>query len=550
MNNAVRGEYGDYEHSSESEGLVDGLILVVALGATIIIGGTIASRLRIAPPLVLLILGAVLGFVPFLGHVALPPELVLLLFLPALLYWESINTSLREIRNNLRVILLLAVGLVFATTAVIAVVGHAFGLTWPVAIALGAILAPTDATAVAAVVGRRLPRRAGTILRAESLVNDGTALVLYASAVSAAVAGKPVVLGETVLRFFASYGFGILIGALAGFVVVGIRMFLTERLLANTLSVLTPFLAYLPAELLGVSGVVAVVTCGLVLSQRGPKLITASMRSQSFGFWQLTTFMLNGSLFVLIGLELHRVIENIGSEWARALALGVVATAAVIITRLAWSNGTTYLIRAIDRRPQQRARRAGFRQRFPIAWAGFRGAVSLAAALALPTSTASGAPLPGRDVVIAVTFVVILLTLIVLGLTLPAIVRWARLSVDPAELDEELLAEQVILGAALEALPEVASSLSAPAEACEAVRRDYEERLNRIHREEGDPSLAHVDETKTDQESALRLGLLPTKRSALFRLRDSRRIDDMVHRRVLARIDLEELRLTDAPGDD
>ncbi|MCU1585044.1 MAG: Na+/H+ antiporter [Microbacteriaceae bacterium] len=528
---------------------MDGLILVVALGAAIIVGGTIASRLRIPPPLVLLILGAGLGFVPFFGHVTLPPELVLLLFLPGLLYWESINTSLREIRNNLRVILLLAVGLVFATTAVIAVIGHAFGLTWPVAIALGAILAPTDATAVAAVVGH-LPRRAGTILRAESLVNDGTALVLYASAVTAAVSGKPVVLGETVLRFLASYGVGILIGALAGFIVVGIRKFLKERLLANTLSVLTPFLAYLPAESLGVSGVVAVVTCGLVLSQRGPQLITASMRSQSFGFWQLTTFILNGSLFVLIGLELHRVIQSIGDNWSHALALGVAATVAVIVTRLAWSNGTTYLIRAIDRRPKQRARRSGFRQRFPIAWAGFRGAVSLAAALALPTNTASGAPLPGRSVVIAVTFVVILLTLIVLGLTLPAIVRWSRLSVDPAELDEELLAEQVVLNAALEALPGVASSLSAPDEAREAVRRDYEERLGRIHREEGDPSLAHVDETETDLEAALRLGLLPAKRSALVQLRDARRIDDIVHRRVLGRIDLEELRLSDAPGDD
>ncbi len=330
---------------------MDGLILVVILGATILAGAIIAPRLKVATPLVLLVIGSLLGFIPLLGDVELPPELVLLLFLPALLYWDSLNTSLREILANIRVISLLAIGLVFATAAIVALVGHALGLTWPISIALGAILAPTDATAVAAVAGR-LPRRTLTILRAESLINDGTALVLYAVAVAAAVSGDAITLGNTALRFGASYGLGVIIGLLVGLAVIGLRHVLTTRLRANTLSVLTPFLAYLPAELLGVSGVVAVVACGLFVSQLGPRIITASQRSQSFGFWQLATYLLNGALFVLIGLELHRVTEGLGDGWETTVGLGLAAAAAVILTRLAWINTTPYLIRALDRRPQ------------------------------------------------------------------------------------------------------------------------------------------------------------------------------------------------------
>ncbi len=526
---------------------MQGLELVVVLGATILLGGAIASRLSVAAPLVLLVLGAGLGFIPALGSIELPPDLVLLLFLPALLYWDALNTSLREIRANLRVILLLSVGLVFATAGVVALVAHAFGLAWPMAIALGAILAPTDATAVVAVAGR-LPRRTITILRAESLVNDGTALVLYSVAVAAAVSGVPASLGETSLRFVASYGFGIAIGLVVGLAVVAVRLYVRERLLANTLSVLTPFLAYLPAEALGVSGVVAVVTCGLVLSQLGPRVITASMRSQSFGFWQLATYILNGALFVLIGIELHKIVLGLDGSWGSTVALGVIIALSVLAVRLAWTNTTPYLIRAIDRRPQQRSRRVPFRQRFPLGWAGFRGAVSLAAALALPQQTADGQPLEGRNVVIAVTFTVILFTLLVQGLTMPAVVRWARLPPDPTELDEELLAEQETLRAMLDALPDTASRLGVPVEASQRLAKNYEALLERIHREEGNPEQARRDEIDTDHEAALRLALLPIKRKTLLRLRDENHIDDVILRRVQARIDLEELRLSDDTG--
>ncbi|BDZ47246.1 Na+/H+ antiporter [Naasia aerilata] len=373
---------------------MNGLEIAVLLGLVLLVGGILSHRLHVSTPLVLLLLGGILGFIPLFDGLELEPDLVLLLFLPALLYWESLNTSVREMKRNLRVILLSAVPLVLVTAAAVAVVGHAFGLPWSVAIALGAILAPTDATAVVAVAGP-LPRRTLTILRAESLINDGTALAVYAVAVAAAVAEREINLGTGALRFLAAYAGGILIGAAIAALVVAIRRLLPNRLLANTTSVLTPFLAYLPAELLGVSGVIAVVTCGLVLSFYGPRIVSASARTQVYNFWELATFVLNGSLFVLIGLEIHRVMLEVDHEWQPALGLGLLAALAVIAVRFAWLNTTPYIIRALDRRPQQRERRVSARQRLPIAWAGFRGAVSLAAALALPGSWPTGRPSPG-----------------------------------------------------------------------------------------------------------------------------------------------------------
>ncbi|KQO05421.1 hypothetical protein ASF06_18195 [Agreia sp. Leaf244] len=343
-----------------------GLETLVLIGLTIFFGGAFAAKVKLPPPLVLLVIGAGLGFIPVLSDVALPPDVVILLFLPALLYWESLNSSLREIRRNIRVIALASVVLVLITAAVVALIASACGLPWPVALLLGAILAPTDATAVASVIDR-LPRRAGTILRTESLVNDGTALVLYAIALGSVVSGSSISLGGAIIRFVASYAFGIAIGLVVGLAVVQLRKLVRDRRLANTLSILTPFLAFLPAEFFGVSGVVAVVSCGLLLSQTGPTLITASMRAQSFGFWQLSTYILNSSLFVLIGFELHAVASGLGSEWIGSVAFGALIAVVVFVTRLVWFNTPPYIIRLADRRPQQRSRRIGFRGRVPNA---------------------------------------------------------------------------------------------------------------------------------------------------------------------------------------
>ena len=559
---------------------MDGLELVVVLGATILVGGVVAQRIKVAAPLVLLAFGVGLGFVPGLDSVELSSDVVLLLFLPALLYWESLNTSLREIRSNIRTIALLAVGLVLATAAVVAVIAHAFGLSWPLAITLGAVVAPTDPTAVSSVAGR-LPRRVITTLRAESLVNDGTALVVYSVAVAALVTGDGIDVWRTIVTFFASYGLGIVVGVVVGFIVVGARQFLRNRLLENTLSVLTPFLAYLPAEAIGVSGVVSVVSAGLLLTQFGPRVIDAHARLQGAGFWQVTTYLLNGSLFVLIGLEFHRTFRAvIHDDWVTALGLAGMAIVAVIGVRFLWVNTTPYASKMLDRRKSQQGNHMSFRHRLPIAWAGFRGAVSLAAALGIPHSTSSGGGIAERDIVIGVTFAVIAASLVLEGLTMPAVVRWADLPSDPEEAREEAIAERAALEGALEALDATAERLETPDPVREEIREEYQRRAERIRREaeeelaqaaaEGEPvpntdldpagqsediseSQEALQDVETDElraewdseqaDIALRLQLLDAKRSAVLDLRNRREIDDEVMRRVQQRFDVEELRL-------
>ena len=514
---------------------------LVVIGLAVIGFSWLAARLRVAAPIVLLLGAVPLALVPWTSHVLLAPEVVLLLFLPALLYWESLTTSLREIRANLRVVILSSVLLVLATAGTVAVVGHALGLSWPVAWVLGAVVAPTDATAVAAVAGR-MPRRILTTLRAESLINDGTALVVFALAVAVATGAEQFTWPSALGAFALSY----VGGAVAGLVVAwlamrGRRLMANNPLLENGISVLTPFAAYLLAEEVHASGVLAVVVCGLTLSQIGPRMIGARTRVQAQAFWQVTTFLLNGTLFVLVGLQLRGAVEGLTSVSPAGAAVAALLVALTVIgTRLVWANTTPYLIRALDRRPQQRLRRLSARQRFPSAWAGFRGGVSLAAALAVPLSV------PGRDLVVIITFGVILVTLLVQGLTLPAVLRWARLPDDGAEAREQALAERTSAEAGLAALPDVADRLGVAPAIAERVRVDYEEHIHTLDAPPSaheDPAIAAERADHQDYER-LRLALLADKRRALLRLRDAREIDDIVLRRVQAQLDAEEVRLT------
>ncbi len=515
---------------------------------TVLVGSAIAERTHTLAPLVLLVAGAIVGFLPGVDGVELPPSVVLLLFLPALLYWETLTISLREIRANLRTIVLLSVFLVIATAAIVAWIGHLVGLSWPMAFVLGAVLAPTDATAVS-VVARRLARRPLTILRAESLINDGTALVLYAVAVDAATGRHAFSAFDLTWRLVVSYAGGIAVGVAATAVVYVARRIIPDPPLANLLSITTPFLAYLPAEELNVSGVVAVVTCGLTLAHFGPRLVTAASRTQASAFWTLTTFTLNGALFVLVGLELRTVLDGLQVSVGRACVAAIACYLAVLGARLLWSNTTPYIVRALDRRPQQRARRVGWRQRVPSAWAGFRGAVSLAAALAVPTTRVDGSALVGRDLVLFVTIAVILLALVVQGLTLPRVIAWAGLNSDGSEHDELAFAKATATRAAAEALPDLARRLHVDEETTNRINAEYSEHLRTVDQElpDGDRSDARAH---ADLERQLRRALVAEKRNAVIDLSDRHRIDDSVLRAIQAQLDVEELRLGPhgAPG--
>lgn len=513
-------------------------MVVVVLGFAVLVGTTLGGRYRVAPPVLLLCFGGLLGLVPGLSQVGLDPDVVLLLFLPAILYWESLNTSLREIRANLRVIVLTSVVLVIVTMVAVALAAQALGMDPRAAWVLGAVLAPTDAAAVAG-LAKRLPRRTLTTLRAESLINDGTALVLFAVAVAVAVGEMqpgPVELGG---RFLGSYVGGIVAGLLASGAVVLIRRRLDDPLREGAISVLTPFLAFLLAELVHASGVLAVVVAGLVLAYAGPRVIRARSRTMAFAFWELATFLLNGGLFVLVGLQFAGAVRNLddgdGIGHAVGVALGVAGV--VIGTRLLWVHTTPYLIRAVDRRVVQRTRRVGWRQRTVSGWAGFRGAVSLAAALAVPTTVAGGVPFPDRNLIVFVTSVVILLTILVQGITLPAVVGWARLPEDTGRATELALARSRAADAGLAALPRLAAEIGVSGAPLERIRSDYQEYRAEVAAEAGE------DDSARDRERRLRLAVLWHKRQAVTELRDANEIDDIVLREMQAVLDAEEIRL-------
>ncbi|MEU6556430.1 Na+/H+ antiporter [Streptomyces sp. NPDC046915] len=520
-----------------------GLELVVVLGVAVLVGNAVGRRLGIAPPIPLLLTGAALGFIPEVRGAQFPPELVLLLFLPVLLHWESITTSLREIRTNLIGIVLNSTVLVILTAWAVAAAGHALGLSWGPAWVLGAAVAPTDATAVG-VLARALPRRNVTMLRAESLVNDGTALVVYGLAVGITVGEEHLGVPHVGGLFLLAYGGGAVVGAAVAWGNTILRRRLDDPLLGNLVMILVPFTAYLLAELVEASGVIAVVTCGLIMSQIAPRIIRAEHRTQAMAFWSLSTFIINGTLFVLVGVELQYAVRDLsGSDLKDALIAVAVVCAVLVAVRFAFLFAAAYLTRLLDRRPQQRTLQLGHRARVISGLAGFRGAVSLAVALSVPQTLDSGAPFPDRSFIIFVTSGVILVTLVAQGLLLPVAVRWAKLPPDTSVDEERGLAETAAVEAALGAIPQLADSLGTGPKTVAWLRQEYEGRLAsaqaRSTGAEDDPALLmHQDYT------SLHLALIAHRRATVIRLRDEHRIDDTVLRGLQADLDSEELRLS------
>ncbi len=526
-----------------------GLVLIVALVSTVIVGTVIGRRYRVGPPVLLILLGALLGLIPHFGHVRINGELVLLLFLPAILYWESLNTSFREIRANLRIIVFLGVALVIATALAVSWTARALGMEPHAAAVLGAVLSPTDAAAVAG-LAKKLPRRSLTVLKAESLINDGTALVLFAVTVHVAIGGAAISPVDLVGRFIGSYLGGIAAGLLVGGAVTLLRKRIDAPQEEGAVSLLTPFAAFLLAQSMECSGVVAVLVSALVLAYSGPAVIRARSRLQSSAFWDIATFLLNGSLWVFVGVQIPGALRGIsgvdgGLRHAAYIALAV--TGVVIASRIFWGEITVVLIRLIDRREVQRARRVSWRQRFVTAWAGFRGAVSLAAALAVPATTLSGAPFPDRSLLIFIVTVVILVTVLVQGSTLPAVVRWAQMPDDVAHDEELQLARTRGVEAALDALPVVANEVGLSEGLLRRLQKEYEEKAALVAATEDGSTNSKLAEPK-EQVRRVRLHVLERKRREITALRNQNLIDDIVLRELQTEMDLEEVQLLD-PAD-
>ncbi|MCA1729191.1 MAG: Na+/H+ antiporter [Actinobacteria bacterium] len=529
--------------------MILGLLLAVAVLATL------ASRLGVPYPILLVLGGLVLGFVPGLPQVELEPDLVFLIFLPPLLYVSSLLTSWRDFRANLRPISLLAVGLVIFTTCIVSVVAHAAveGLTWAAAFTLGAIVSPTDAIAATAVAQRLgVPRRIVIVLEGESLVNDATGIVAYRIAAAAVTAGV-FSIWEAGLNFVVGSIGGVMIGLAVGWAVLWMRRRVSQNpSVQNTISLLTPFLAYLPAEELHIniatgleirfSGVLAVVAAGLYLGRRTPNVITSGTRLQGYAVWELVTFLLNGLIFILIGLQLQNIAEGLSGYSTAELALyaGLISLT-VVLVRILWVFPATYLPRNLIRRVRERDPSPPWQSVSIIAWTGMRGVISLAAALALPLTTESGAPFPERDLILFLTFCVILTTLVVQGLSLPALIQALGIEDDRIGEKEETKGRIEMAQAALERLEELTKE--------EWVREDTAERLPGMYNYRRNRFAARFDgdedglEGRSTAYQRLLIELLQAQRQTLIRLRDEDRIGDEVMHRIERDLDLEESRL-------
>jgi monovalent cation/hydrogen antiporter len=522
----------------QAEVLIVGLLVAVAgLSA-------LARVLHVPYPVVLVVGGAAVGFIPGLPKFELDPEVVLLVFLPPLIYAAAFFADFRSMRANLRGLTLSSVGLVLATMAVVAVVAHALipGLPWAAAFALGAVVSPTDPLA-GAVIMRRLgvPPRLVSAAENEGLFNDATALVAYRVAVAAAIGGG-FSMAEAGMRFVGGAAAGIAIGLAVGWVIVQIRSRIEDAQLSITISLLSGYAAFVPADAIGASGVLAAVTTGIFVGLRGPRIIPARVRLQGFYVWDVLDFLLNASLFVLVGLQLRTIVEGLDGSWSTLLGWAAAVSGAVILVRLVWFFTTPYLIRMVDRRPQQRERRVGPRPRLVLAWSGMRGAVSLAAALAIPFETDAGAPFPQRDLIIFLTYAVIFATLVMQGLTLPALIRMLRIEDDGDGDREEVKARLVATKAALAHLDALANEEWTRDETVERMRALYQYRKRRFAARAGKLEDDGYEDRSLAYQRMVQ-AVLGAQREALVQLRSDGDVSNEVMNRIVRELDLEESRL-------
>jgi len=537
---------------------VDAITLVLVLLVAVIALATVARKANIPYPILLVLGGLALGFVHLPGTppngVTLDPNLVFLLFLPPLLYWQSLTSSFRDIRADARAIGLLSIGLVLATTAIVAAVAHTIiGLPWAAAVVLGAIVSPTDTVTAEAIIQRlRVPRRVATVLEGESIANDATALVVFSLALGVATTGKSFSFWEGGLQFiWVSLG-GVAIGLAVGWAIGIVRANLSDPPVENTISLLTGFAAYLPAYALSVSGILSVVTTGLYLGWRGPHVVSSQTRLQAQAIWDIVVFLLNGLLFILVGLQLNVILNaRLGSSgraflslysWPTLLGWAALVSLTVVVVRLVWVFPGAYLPRLLSRRVRARDPYPGWRNVVVLGWTGMRGGDSLAAALAV--SVAIDARAPGaRELIIFLTFGVILATLVLQGLTLPPLIRRLGVTADNSAEREEAKARFKAAQAAMARIDALGAQDDVPPDIVEDMRLHYADRSRRFsaqyHGSDEDGAL----EGRATAFRTLQSELLRAESRAVVALRDDGVINDEVMSRVQRDIDLEQVRL-------
>jgi Na+/H+ antiporter len=517
------------------------LILLAVLAGTALL----ARRTHIAPAILLLLSGIALAFVPGMPSIELPPELMLLVVLPPLIYSASVAMSWREFRHNLRPIILLAVGcVIFTACAVAAATHYLMGLPWNVGFLLGAIVAPPDVVAPLAIARRLgLPRRILVVLEGEGLANDATALILYRFALVAIMTGV-FSLPEAGGAFVAIVAGEVLFGAAVGWVSLRARHRARDPQIEITLSLITPYVAYWLPEHFGGSGVIATVACGLYMSWNGPLLIPSATRLQGIFFWDLVIYLIEGLLFLLTGFQMRSLFEKSKAfPLDDILSATVLVAVIVIAARFAWVYPATYLPRVLSPRLRARDPSPPWRNVFVIAFTGVRGAVSLAAALALPYVLPNGETFPYRDLILFVSFGVIFITLVGLGLGLPLVVRWlgvagaARAEYRAAH-ESEIAARREALDAALRSLDAITDDRELSDEVVKLLRARHETRAGQVP-DSLDPDAREV----TAIGARVTRELIAAERKFIHVLLRDGKITDEIRRRIERDLDLEEASL-------
>ena len=541
------------------------LEVLIAVSMAILVGNILAHKIRVTPAIVLIFVGLIMGLIPAhqlheVQELGLPPHVILEIFLPIMLFWEARGTSWREMRKRLRGIILTGTLLVIVTAVVIAwVLVTITSIGWGPALIIGAALAPTDATAVATLNGK-LPKSLISTLKGEALINDGTTLVVFALALEVA-GGHELSAGRATGMFFYSFAAGILMGYLVGWAGNKIRAHIENPMYFTAFMVTVPFIAFLLSESLEIaegfkgSGVVAVVVAAIYMTYYGPETITPVNRFYGLPIWAFISFALNGALFILVGVqmpEIWRTMEETAQEHGYQFYKGMIAIVAVwlasIAVRFLFLEVSVRIVRFLDRSENQKTLRTTFKGRMVSTAAGLRGGISLAVALSVPYDT------PLREYIIFVVAAVVMLSMVVQGLSLPAVIRWAKLPVDDSEEREIEMASRTALREAYKSLDDLAEELRISDEVRDALRSEFTHYNKRINLDsDSEPTgLYSSMERRPDgsrapsileQDQALRIAILNRQREVLVEMRATGEIDMNVLHVIQERLDLEEVRV-------
>ncbi len=522
---------------------MENISIVIVLLAIVTALAQVTDRIRIPYPILLVLAGIGIGLVPGLPHVTLNPDIVFLVFLPPVLYSAAWSTSWPDFKDSIRPISLLAIGAVLFTTVMVAAAAHWFipGFGWAESFVLGAIVSPPDAVAAtAATKGLKIPKRIITILEGESLVNDATGLIAYRYAIAATASGS-FIFWLAGFNFFYVAGLGILLGLAVGYIFFWIHTITPNNATTDTtFTLLAPYAAYLVAEEFHASGVLAVVAAGLYLSPRSSEVFSNRTRLQANAVWDTMIFILNGVIFILIGLQLPMVLENIESHSLSTLILyGSLVSLVTVVARILWVFPGAIIPRWFSKSIRENEPETNARGVSIVAWSGMRGIVSLAAALALPLMISDNEAFPNRDMIIFLTFCVIFVTLVLQGMTLRKLIQWLGIKVDDQHVKEETAIRLKLASSVIEHIEEN-YALGLPDLVLSQIKTKYEIRIQRMRKDQTELRMAPEEITEFHR---IQRELLVREREFILRLRKEGKISDEVVRKIEYELDLEEARL-------